>query len=285
MDRHTFFLDSATETLVQSRHQPFPMERMEWAERLDFDGSPLQSAIQLSSSIVPHVILRTEFWFLGYALIVGFLIFFSPHPCFRCLESVSACILTEIEMFFNVFLSYSLYHSKDKNIIFQCFLFFFTWTILSVFFGNWLFFSWKKVYAWSAFDDLGRLSIWLVSCGKLRGCSHFCRLDRSENLNRPQQLGKRFYGFCGWKFNRDQRSHWCMIHWCLIFLNIDTPKWRQIWSRHVLKCCLNCWGLVGKDYYLVVSEISKMFSCLPSKTWRNGPIWLMFFFKWVETTT
>ena len=76
MDRHTFFLDSATETLVQSRHQPFPMERMEWAERLDFDGSPLQSAIQLSSSIVPHVILRTEFWFLGYALIVGFLCFF-----------------------------------------------------------------------------------------------------------------------------------------------------------------------------------------------------------------
>jgi len=40
------------------------MERMEWAERLDFDGSPLQSAIQLSSSIVPHVILRTEFWFM-----------------------------------------------------------------------------------------------------------------------------------------------------------------------------------------------------------------------------
>ena len=218
MDRHTFFLDLATETLVQSRHQPFPMERMEWAERLDFDGSPLQSAIQLSSSIVPHVILRTEFWFLGYALIVGFLWFLFLRIHAFVVQNLWVHVYSQRLRCFSTFLFVILcIIRKIRTSFFQCFLFFFTWTILSIFSGNWLFFSWKKVYAWSAFDDLGRLSIWLVSCGKLRGCSHFCRLDRSENLNSPQQLGKRFYGFCGWKINRDQRSHWCMIHWCLIF--------------------------------------------------------------------
>ena len=107
----------------------------------------------------------------------------------------------------------------------------------------------------------GALSIWLVSCGKLRGCSHFCRLDRSENLNSPQQLGKRFYGFCGWKIKRDQRSRWCMIHWCLIFVNIDTPKFSAkfeadiFWNVILIHCQMlpellrPCWkGLLPSGF-------------------------------------
>ena len=162
-------------------------------------------------------------------------------------------------MFFNVFFLILCIIRKIRTSFFQCFLFFFTWTILSIFSGNWLFFSWKRfmlgvhLMTWGAYQ-----SGWFHVENYVAAAISVDWIDLNI-LTVLSSWERDFMDFVAGKSTeiRDPIGVWYTDAWVFkhrypkMTPNLK-PTFFEISFWFSPRCCLNCWGLVGKDYYLVV---------------------------------